>query len=90
MLLPFFSPCFLWPHCLLHDTLMDVTWVPFPEGFDWAIGQWCYSFSCYGLQWLLQAIPTNLLVVPQLPASGIVPPTDSFILIVHLSEGVPW
>ena len=78
------------PCCLLHDVLMDVMWVPVPEGFDWVISWWCCFFGCYGLQWLLQAILTNLLVDPQLLASGIVPPTDSFVPIVHLSKGVPW
>ena len=69
---------------------MDVVWVPSLEGFDWAISQWCYFFDCYELLWLLQAILTSLLVDPQLPASGIVLPIDSFILTVHLFEDVPW
>ena len=75
---------------MLCDVLMDVMWVPFPEGFDWAIGWWCYFFGCYELPWLLRAIPTSLLVVPQLLALGIVPPIGSFTLIIHLFEGVPW
>ena len=67
---------------------MDVAWVPFPGGFDWVIGWLCCSFSCYELQWLLGANLTSLLVVPLLPASGIVPPVGSSTLRVHLSEGV--
>ena len=67
---------------------MGAVWVPIPEGFDWVISQWCCSFGCYELQWLLQASLTSLLVDPQLPASGIVPPIDSFILIIHLFGGV--
>ena len=67
---------------------MDAVWVPVLRGFDWVINWWCHSFGYYGLQWLLQASPTSLLVVPQLPASGIVPPIDSFVLIVHLFKGV--
>ena len=69
---------------------MDVMWVPFPEGSDWAISQWCYSFSCYELPWLLRAIPTSLLVVPQLLVSDIVPPIGSFALIIRLFGGVLW
>ena len=55
MLLSFFSPYSPQPCCLSHDILMDAVWVPVPEGFDWVISQWCCSFSCYELQWLLQA-----------------------------------
>ena len=67
---------------------MGVMWVQSPEGFDWVIGQWCCSSSCYGLQWLLPASLASLLVDPQLPASGIAPPIGSFTLRVHLFGGV--
>ena len=67
---------------------MDAVWVQFLEGSDWAISWWCCFSGCYELQWLWPASLTNLQVVPQLLASGTVPPIGSFALRVHLSEGV--